>query len=119
MNYESLKISWAGKQYVFVSREGENSFTVQEAIELLRSDEVVENEEDPVEEVEEAENEQQDVKTWSIPDNKQRIQMFMDDIRLGGIKFCADKYGVEQEDIKREAQRVAPHFKFTRDMLNG
>jgi len=101
LNYKTLDVEVNGVNYIFVTRGRSKSFTLEEAAEYLKSlDKVCED--IPVEIV-------KPTKTWQIPNNRQRKIMFLRDIQ-SGLEFCAQKYGVCEEDIVKEAQRIAPHL---------
>ena len=101
----ALRINWAGKTYVFISRNEE--FTYEDVINYLQQEVII----DEIVEVEIPEStESTEVTTWNIPDDKQRLNMFRNDLRMG-VEFCAKKYGVSEEQIMTESERVFPSYR--------
>lgn len=93
MSYNALEISWGGEKYIFITRSDEE-FTKKEAIDYLER--IQDESTDKV------------ASLWYIPDDKNRKLMFLSDLR-SGVEFCAQKYGVTPQEIRREATRIAPN----------
>lgn len=63
------------------------------------------------EEIEEFFSKEYDISSFGfIPDNRARRNLFIKDLRMG-LGFCSRKYGVSTEDVKSEAERLAPNIK--------
>jgi hypothetical protein len=94
----SIEVVKGNKIYVFITRDESEPFSSSEIADyfLNRSD------------FDEARKMQKE--TWEVPDIKHRKIMFVSDLKLG-LKFCASKYGVSEEDIIRECRRIAPHVR--------
>lgn len=104
--------------FVFVSRDGEEEFTLEEARAYLldrkarlffpgepvvpKGDAHFGNCDVPAEE-ETVEATDDD---WHIPDDKMRRHLFRKDL-MAGIQFCVDKYGQSKEVIEAEARRLS------------
>ncbi len=80
------------KTYVFVTRGRSKPFSDNEIADYFGEEPVAK------------ENE------WRIPDTRERLKMFMNDLKKG-VKFTAEKYVRPETDIVREARRLVPHFR--------
>jgi len=97
--YHGLEIEAGGTRYVFVTRGRSKPFTLEEAKEYL----------DDLGRDNDIEETKKDDTPWQIPDDRRRKIMFLKDLNMG-MEFCTNKYGVTEEQIVAEAQRIAPHL---------
>lgn len=92
----SVEVTHDNKTYVFVTRGRSKKFSSNEIAEYFQEGTIV-----------------KPLDVWHIPDNRQRCVMFMRDLQVG-LQFCSEKYNVSQDDIIREAKRIAPHMNMSK-----
>lgn len=103
-SFKSVKVEHQGKEYFFVSKNG--SFTPEDIkyyfeAQLYRE---AEHFNGPLEVATTPSD-----TSWVCPATLERI--FLDDVRVMGMSFCKNKYGVSDRDISREVQRLNPGMK--------
>lgn len=109
MKYNEFKINWGGETFIFVSRKAEQAISQKEAIEYLRDRSMNKTELSSAKLLREDEEEE---KTFAIKDTRMNRHIFMQDLRRG-LDFCVRKYGVDEDQLIAEAQRLSPHFAAT------
>ncbi len=119
MKYNELKINWGGKEFLFVTRDGANPFTRQEALEHLNKRSRGMEVEILIGKIEASEGVTTIAPTpepialnWQISENKTSRRIFLQDLR-SGLDFCVQKYNVDADRIIKEAKRIAPHLNVT------
>jgi len=93
MNYNTKIVDQGAIRFVFVTRARAKPFNDDEVRDFFDM---------PASVIPEPE-----VKPWKIPDTRQRSIQFLNDLKRGVI-YCVKKYGVTQEQIIAEANRIAP-----------
>jgi hypothetical protein len=98
-----LVITTEDGTFIFVTREGVEPFTLEEAKQHLgeRKSPQLSFPDKPL-----IPNKDAEFDGWHIPDDKMRRHMFRKDLQ-NGVQFCMDKYGQTQEAIEAEARRLA------------
>jgi YHS domain-containing protein len=100
--FKSVKVEHLGKEYFFVSKK--SAFTADEIQYYFEAQQYKDAEHFAGKMPESA-----PASKWIVSQSLEKI--FLDDARVMGAKFCASKYGVSVEDIKREANRLNPGAK--------
>lgn len=117
--YNELQIDSDGTTFLFVTRGKARPFTPEEAEAYLAArtralledsvkEQVLSFPDKPIVPKADAafDAEPEAEPEFQIPDDKMRRIIFQRDLRQMGVKFCADKYGVSEEAIEKEAQRI-------------
>ena len=94
--YNMTKIDKGAIRFVFVTRGRSKPFSQNEIDDFFNSN---------VEPISIKKN------TFRLSDNRNHRVMFMNDLKRG-LDFCSEKYGVTQEEIVAEANRVGLYTNF-------
>lgn len=90
-----------GATFIFVTREGTEPFTLEEAYRHLGERTKLSFPDRPI-----VPQKDLEVSCWQIPDDKMRRHIFRQDLK-SGVDFCVQKYGQSKETILAEARRLS------------